>query len=91
MDVPRLLARRVHDHYFRQPEELKLRTVWSLSNGFRSAFKELEQFPQFRATANLAASSRTARQRFLSGLTDAGPLTVERNSQSSAHVKTLFR
>ena len=53
MAVPRHLARLVHDHYFRQQEELKPRTVWSLSDAFRSAFQELAQFRQFRATANL--------------------------------------
>jgi len=29
--------------------------MWSLSNGFTSAFKELEAIPQFRATAKLGA------------------------------------
>jgi hypothetical protein len=28
--------------------------MWSLSNAFTSAFKELEPIPQFRATAKLA-------------------------------------
>jgi hypothetical protein len=37
-----------------QYEEFKPRTVWSLSNAFTSAFKELEPIPQFRATAKLA-------------------------------------
>jgi hypothetical protein len=54
MAVPRHLAPLVHDHYFRQQEEFKPRTVWSLSNAFRSAFKEFAQFRQFRAAANLA-------------------------------------
>ncbi|PYX77038.1 MAG: hypothetical protein DMG78_00020 [Acidobacteria bacterium] len=29
------------------------RTIWSLSNAFTSAFKELEPIPQFKATAKL--------------------------------------
>jgi hypothetical protein len=29
--------------------------MWSLSNAFTSAFKELEAIPQFRATAMLGA------------------------------------
>jgi hypothetical protein len=29
------------------------RTIWSLSNAFTSAFKELDPIPQFRATAKL--------------------------------------
>jgi hypothetical protein len=37
-----------------QYEEFKPRTVWSLSNAFTSAFRELEPIPQFRATAKLA-------------------------------------
>jgi hypothetical protein len=34
-------------------DEFKTRTVWSLSNAFTSAFKDLEPIPQFRATAKL--------------------------------------
>ena len=52
---PKHLARRVHDLYF-QPvhEEFQSRTMWSLSNAFTSAFKELEPIPQYKATAKLA-------------------------------------
>jgi len=32
-------------------EEFRARTVWSLSDAFTSAFKELEPIPQFKATA----------------------------------------
>jgi hypothetical protein len=53
-DVLRHLARRVHDCYFEPShEEFKSRTLWSLSNAFTSAFKELDPIPQFRATARL--------------------------------------
>ena len=56
LDVPRHLARRVHDLYFNpQIEEFAPRTTWSLSNAFTSAFKELDPIPQFKATARLAA------------------------------------
>ena len=56
LDVPKHLARRVHDLYF-QPafEEFRPRTVWSLSNAFTSAFKELDPIPQFKATAKLGS------------------------------------
>jgi hypothetical protein len=48
------IARNVHDLYFEpQYEEFRPRTVWSLSNAFTSAFKELEPIPQFKATAKL--------------------------------------
>ena len=54
LDVPRHLARRVHELYFNpQHEEFQPRTMWSLSNAFTSAFRELDPIPQFRATANL--------------------------------------
>ena len=54
LDVPRHLARRVHELYFTpQHQEFESRTMWSLSNAFTSAFKELEPIPQFRATAKL--------------------------------------
>ena len=54
LDVPKHLARTVHDLYFEPKyEEFRLLTIWSLSNAFTSAFKELEAIPQFRATAKL--------------------------------------
>ena len=54
LDVPKHLARRVHDNYFDpRHDEFRPRTMWSLSNAFTSAFKELEPVPQFRATAKL--------------------------------------
>ena len=55
LDVPRRLARMVHNLYFNpQHEEFNSRTMWSLSNAFTSSFKELDPIPQFRATAKLA-------------------------------------
>jgi len=36
-----------------QHTEFESRTMWSLSNAFTSAFKELDPIPQFRATARL--------------------------------------
>jgi hypothetical protein len=54
LEVPKHLARRVHDNYFApRHEEFRPRTMWSLSNAFTSAFKELEPVPQFRATDKL--------------------------------------
>lgn len=56
LDVPRHLARCVHDLYFNPTaEEFAPRTTWSLSNAFTSAFKDLDPIPQFKATAKLAA------------------------------------
>ena len=44
----------VHNLYFESKyEEFRPRTIWSLSNAFTSAFKELDPIPQFKATANL--------------------------------------
>jgi hypothetical protein len=55
LEVPRHLARTVHDCYFNPRfEEFGSRTMWSLSNAFTSAFKELDPIPQYRATAKLA-------------------------------------
>lgn len=55
LDVPRHLDRKVHDLYFSpRHEEFQPRTLWSLSNAFTSAFKELDPIPQYRATAKLA-------------------------------------
>ena len=55
LEVPKHLARPVHNLYFNpQHEEFLPRTLWSLSNAFTSAFKQLDPIPQFRATAKLA-------------------------------------
>jgi hypothetical protein len=56
LNAPKHLASVVHDLYFTPKyEEFQARTMWSLSNAFTSAFKELEPIPQFRATAKLGA------------------------------------
>src|SRR5438874_116320 len=54
LEAPKHLARSVHDLYFEPKyEEFQSRTIWSLSNAFTSAFKELDPIPQFKATAKL--------------------------------------
>jgi hypothetical protein len=54
LEAPKHLARMVHDLCFEPKcEEFRPRTIWSLSNAFTSAFKELDPIPQFRATAKL--------------------------------------
>jgi hypothetical protein len=54
LEAPKHLARTVHDLYFEPKyEEFRLRTIWSLSNAFTSAFKGLDPIPQFKATAKL--------------------------------------
>ena len=61
LEVPKHLARPVHDLYFSpEHEEFQPRTLWSLSNAFTSAFKQLEPIPQFRATAKLAGFLQAA-------------------------------
>jgi hypothetical protein len=59
---PKHLARRVHDLYF-QPahEEFQPQTMWSLSNAFTGAFKELEPIPQYKATAKPAGFLQAVR------------------------------
>jgi hypothetical protein len=55
LDVPKQLARRVHEIYFNPPfPEFTPRTLWSLSNAFTGAFTLLDPIPQFKATAKLA-------------------------------------
>lgn len=55
LEVPRHLGRSVHDLYFNpQHEEFQPRTLWSLSNAFTAAFKQLDAIPQFKARAKLA-------------------------------------
>jgi hypothetical protein len=55
LEVPRHLARPVHDLYFNpELEEFGPRTMWSLSNAFTSALKQLDPIPQYKATGKLA-------------------------------------
>jgi hypothetical protein len=55
LDCSRYLDRTVHALYFNpQHDDFRPRTMWSLSNAFTSAFKELEPVPQYYATAKLA-------------------------------------
>ncbi len=54
LEAPKHLARSVHDLYFEPKyEDFRPRTIWSLSNAFTSALKELDPIPQFKATAKL--------------------------------------
>jgi hypothetical protein len=54
LEAAKHLGCTVHDLYIEpRYEEFRLRTIWSLSNMFTSAFKELDAIPQFRATAKL--------------------------------------
>ena len=54
LTAPRHLLPVVHTHYFEpEHEEFKPRTLWSLSNAFTSAFKQLKPVAQFQATAKL--------------------------------------
>jgi hypothetical protein len=56
LEAPKHLAPRVHGLYFTpQHTEFEPRTLWSLSNAFTSAFKELDPIPQFTATAKLGS------------------------------------
>ena len=54
LEAPKSLLSDVHRLYF-EPEypEFAERTMWSLSNAFTSAFKELEPIPRFKTTTKL--------------------------------------
>jgi hypothetical protein len=46
LEAPKHFARTVHDRYLEpQYEEFRPRTIWSLSNAFTSAFKDLDPIP----------------------------------------------
>jgi hypothetical protein len=48
------LMKSVHGHFFNpQYEEFKEMNLWTLSNAFTSAFKDLKAFKQYQATAKL--------------------------------------
>jgi hypothetical protein len=54
VDAPKHIAREVARYYF-EPDhpEFEARNLWTLSNGFTSAFKALEPVPQMKAIASL--------------------------------------
>lgn len=52
--IPKHLMTKVHKHYFKpEYEDFEGRNLWSLSNAFTSAFKELNPLKQFQTTARL--------------------------------------
>lgn len=54
--LPRHLLPQVHEHYFEPKyEEFEARSLWSLSNAFTSAFKNLLPVKQFEVTARLGS------------------------------------
>ncbi len=60
LETPKHLARTVHDLYFEpRYEEFRPRTIWSLSNAFTSAFKELDPIPHSRLRPSWGNSWRT--------------------------------
>lgn len=67
LDAPKYLGPLVHDLYFYpQADEFAPRTMWSLTNAFTSAFKDLDPIPQFKATAKLATFLGSAPGRAMS-------------------------
>ena len=55
LSAPKALLPVVHRNYFRPEfDEFKPATLWSLSNAFTSAFKQLKPFQQFKAAAKLS-------------------------------------
>jgi hypothetical protein len=59
LEATKYLARTVHDLYFEPKyEEFRPPTIWSLSNAFTSAFKELEPIHNSKQQPSLENSSR---------------------------------
>jgi Domain of unknown function (DUF932) len=57
LEAPKHLARTVHDMYFEPKyEDFRPRTIWSLSNAFTSAFKELDPVHNSRLQPSWANS-----------------------------------
>jgi hypothetical protein len=54
LEAPKHLARVVHEAYFHPKyPEFEPGTLWSPSNAFTSAFKELDPIPKYKARARL--------------------------------------
>jgi hypothetical protein len=75
LEAPKHLARTVHDLYFDPKyEEFRPRTIWSLSNAFTSAFKELDPIPQFKTTAKLGEFLEARFSELFSSVERYGPV-----------------
>ena len=97
LDAPRHLARSVHDLYFEPKyEEFRRRTIWSLSNAFTSAFKELDPSHNLRQRRNwgvfLNPPGRSDRQSRPLGrrVVSTAKRRSERSSRSCPSAANLF-
>jgi hypothetical protein len=78
LEAPKHLAGTVHDLYFEPKyEEFRPRTLWSLSNAFTSAFRELDPIPQFKATAMLGEFLETQVSRAAASCREEGAVHQE--------------
>jgi hypothetical protein len=54
LELPRNLLKPIHDGYFNpEHEDFRPRNLWSLTNAFTGAIKQLEPIPQYRAAAEI--------------------------------------
>lgn len=80
LEAPKHLARTVHDLYFEPKyEEFRPRTIWSLSNAFTSAFKQLEPIPLGRRLNSESSWTLDSRNRSSLSVVPAGlPILITR-------------
>jgi len=84
LEAPKHLARTEHDLYFEPKyEEFRPRTIWSLSNTFTSAFKELDEYDgvRIKLQAELAGAP-IPMQIDIGSATDRLAATPERTSRA---------
>lgn len=61
--MPKHLLPAVHGHYFRpDQDQFRPRNMWSLSNAFTSAFKQLAPIKRFEVTARLGTYLKSAQE-----------------------------
>jgi hypothetical protein len=54
MELPRHLLKPIHDGYFKpELDDFRPRNLWSLTNSFTGAIKQLDPIPQYRAAAEI--------------------------------------
>lgn len=79
--MPKHLLPVVHDNYFEPGlEEFRTRNLWSLSNAFTSAFKQLKPVKHFEVTAKLGSYLRE----FQNDLNSKEEYMLEEHSQAAA-------
>jgi len=91
LEAPKQLLSSVHTHYFTPGyKEFSDRSLWSLSNAFTSAFKDLKPISQYKATAKLSPFlQRFALPSLTPSVSGASPPILKESGSEDEHQTTF--